>query len=131
MEQSQVQDQNLVQKPRENLIHFAALLFRTMADKYGCSTTLNELLMMNYGFVCHVNGKDFCVTKASADLDMAKSTASRLLTGMRTKGFVKEYTDPSDRRRRIFKLADTYLARADSDISDLLAWCAKPENNLI
>lgn len=115
---------------RENLIRFAALLFKTMADKYGASITLNELLMLNYGFVCHANGEDICVTKASEDLKMAKSTVSRILTGMRAKKFINERVHPSDRRRRIFKLADTHLAKGNADIEMLLRWCSFPGNAL-
>lgn len=131
MEQSQCQDEKSVQDSRNNLIRFAALLFRTMADKYGWSTTLNELTMLNYGFVCHAKGEHICLTKASAELDMAKSTASRLLTGMRAKGFVKESVDTSDRRRRIFELTDAYLGKGDADIKMLIEWCANPDNSFV
>lgn len=43
---------------RANLIRFASLLFNKMSNKYGGDTTLNELVIMNYGFVCHVRGED-------------------------------------------------------------------------
>lgn len=115
---------------RRNLIRFASLLFSTMASKYGGSTTLNELLMLNYGFVCHAMGKELNVTAASKDLEMPKSTVSRLLTEMRAKGFVKERQHPTDRRKRIFHLADPYLDRGNADIQHLLDWCAQTENRL-
>ena len=115
---------------RANLIAFAALLFNRMAEKYGGGTTLNELTLLNYGFVCHARGIDVCVTQASRDLDMPKSTVSRILTGMRSKGFVTEHVDTNDRRRRIFRLADDYLNQGDDDIQRFLDWCAKPENRL-
>lgn len=116
---------------RSNLIRFASLLFSTMATKYGGSTTLNELLMLNYGFVCHATGKELRVTSASKDLQIPKSTVSRLLTDMRAKGFVKERQHPLDRRKRIFHLADQYLDRGNTDIQQLLDWCGKPENQLV
>lgn len=115
---------------RRNLIRFASLLFSTMATKYGGSTTLNELLMLNYGFVCHTSGKELRVTSASKDLQMPKSTVSRLLTDMRAKGFVKERQHPLDRRKRIFHLADEFLRRGNNDIQKLLEWCTEPENRL-
>ena len=115
---------------RANLIEFASILFNRMAEKYGGGTTLNELTMLNYGFVCHARGNDICVTQAAEDLDMPKSTVSRILTGMRAKGFVTEEVDPSDRRRRIFRLEDAYLDRGDDDIQKFLDWCAQPENKL-
>ena len=99
-----------------------------MAEKYGGATTLNELTLLNYGFVCHANNQDMCVTQASQDLNMPKSSVSRILTGMRAKGFVTESTHPFDRRRRIFTLADEYLNQGDKDIQNLLRWCAEPEN---
>jgi len=102
-----------------------------MSDKYGGATTLNELVMLNYGFVCHARGNAICVTKAASDLDMPKSTVSRILTGMRAKGFVTEQVHPKDRRRRIFRLAETYLRRGDNDIRHFLEWCAEPENALV
>jgi len=115
---------------RANLIAFASLLFNRMSAKYGGATTLNELAILNYGFVCHARGTDIYVTQASADLNMPKSTVSRILTGMRCKGFVTEEVDPSDRRRRIFKLGNEYLNRGDKDIQIFLDWCAKPQNRL-
>ena len=115
---------------RANLIRFASLLFNKMSDKYGGDTTLNELVIMNYGFVCHVRGEDIRVTKTATDLDIPKSTVSRILTGMRAKGFVREYPHPTDRRRRIFKLADSFLNRGFTDMRQVLEWCAKPENAL-
>jgi DNA-binding MarR family transcriptional regulator len=115
---------------RSNLIRFAAFLFSKMATKYGGSTTLNELLMLNYGFVCHARGKELHVTNASKDPCMPKSTVSRLLTEMRAKGFVKERQHPVDRQKRIFHLADEYLDCGNTDIQNLLDWCARPENRL-
>ena len=115
---------------RSNLIRFAAMLFNRMAEKYGGATTLNELLMLNYGFVCHNKGIDISLTQAAIDLEMPKSTVSRILTGMRAKGFINEFAHPTDRRRRVFKLADAYLDRGDEDIRRLLAWCANPDNAL-
>ena len=110
---------------------FASMLFNMMANKYGGATTLNELTMLNYGFVCSARGEDVSVTNAARDLDMPKSTASRILTGMRSKGFVTEETHPTDRRKRVFRLADAYLDKGDSDIRELLDWCADPEHKLV
>ena len=116
---------------RKNLIMFASLLFNKMSRKYGGSTTLNELAMFNYGFVCHARGDDISLMAASRELGMAKSTVSRILTSMRAKGFVVEEVHPRDRRRRVFRLADEYLDKGDSDIDELLKWCAAPENSLV
>ena len=115
---------------RSNLIQFASVLFNMMANKYGGATTLNELTMLNYGFVCNAQGVDITVTQASIDLGIPKSTVSRILTGMRMKGFVTEDIHPNDRRRRIFTLADAYLSRGDVEIRKLLDWCAAPQNRL-
>ena len=119
------------QARRENLIMFASLLFNKMAKKYGGATTLNELKMLNYGFVCHARGEDLSVMNATRDLGMPKSTVSRILTGMRAKGFIIEEINPRDRRRRTFRLKDAYLSKGDSDIQDLLRWCSTPENSLV
>jgi DNA-binding MarR family transcriptional regulator len=114
-----------------NLIRFAALLFNRMAQKYGGATTLNELLMLNYGFVRHSMGKAVTVTEAAIDLDMPKSSVSRILTGMRAKGFVRETIDPTDKRRRVFRLSRRYLDQGEEDIEKFLQWASKPENSLI
>ena len=116
---------------RANLIEFAYLLFSRMSVKYGGATTLNELVMLNYGFVCHLREEAIYVTTAASDLGMPKSTASRILTGMRAKGLVTEQVHVKDRRRRIFRLSDTYLSRGDDDIQNMLKWCAKPGNSLV
>ena len=115
---------------RANLIKFAAILFRRMHQKYGGGTTLNELVLLNYGFLCHSRGETISVTKAALDLGMSKSTVSRIITGMRAKGFVKELEHPTDGRRRVFTLADAYLGRGDDDIRKFLAWCAQKENRM-
>ena len=116
--------------PQANLIRFASFLFNRMAQKYGGATTLNELLMLNYGFVCHSKGKDITVTQAAFDLEMPKSSVSRILTGMRAKGFVHESIDPADKRRRIFRLSSRYLGQGEKDIERFLQWVSKPENSL-
>jgi len=115
---------------RANLIQFVAMLFRRMNQKYGGGTTLNELVLLNYGFLCNSRGETLGVTKAAHDLGMSKSTVSRILTGMRAKGFVKELEHPTDGRRRVFTLADAYLHKGDDDIQIFLDWCAKDENRL-
>jgi DNA-binding MarR family transcriptional regulator len=102
-----------------------------MAQKYGGATTLNELLMLNYGFVRHSMGKAVTVTEAAIDLDMPKSSVSRILTGMRAKGFVRETIDPTDKRRRVFRLSRRYLDQGEEDIEKFLQWASKPENSLI
>ncbi len=107
------------------------MLFNRMSEKYGGATTLNELVMLNYGFVCHVQGDAIYVTTAASDLGMPKSTVSRILTGMRAKGFVTEKAHATDRRRRIFSLAAAYLNTGDKGIRNFLDWCAKPENALV
>ena len=110
---------------------FASLLFNKMSTKYGGSTTLNELTMLNYGFVCNARGEEISVTNAARDLNMPKSTASRILTGMRAKGFVTEMTHPTDRRKRVFRLKAAYLNKGDTDIKELLDWCKEPGHNLV
>ena len=114
-----------------NLVRFASFLFNRMAQKYGGATTLNELLMLNYGFVRHSMGKEVTVTEAAIDLDMPKSSVSRILTGMRAKGFVRETIDPTDKRRRVFRLSRRYLDQGEEDIEKFLQWASKPENSLI
>ena len=126
-----VENTSAEQTHRKNMIMFASLLFNMMSDKYGGGTTLNELTMLNYGFVCNARGEDIAVMNAARDLDMPKSTASRILTGMRSKGFVTEEAHPTDRRRRVFRLKSAYLNRGDDDIKVLLDWCAEPEHNLV
>ena len=116
---------------RKNLIMFTALLFNKMSKKYGGAITLNELTMLNYGFVCDARGEEISVMNAVRELGMAKATVSRILTGMRAKGFVIEEMHPKDRRRRIFRLADAYLNKTDSDIRDLLQWCSVSGNSLV
>ena len=115
---------------RNNMLNLASLLFKKMTEKYGGTTTLNELTMLVYGFVCDGRGDAISVMEASRELQMPKSTVSRILTGMRAKGLVFEETHPTDRRRRIFRLADAYTTKTHSDIAELLDWCATPENNL-
>ncbi len=126
-----VENTSAEQARRKNLIMFASLLFNMMSEKYGGGTTLNELTMLNYGFVCNARGEDISVTNAARDLDMPKSTASRILTGMRSNGFVTEEAHPTDRRRRVFRLKPAYLNRGDDDIKILLDWCAEPDHNLV
>ena len=119
------------QTRRKNLITFASLLFNKMSREYGGATTLNELTLMNYGFVCNARNQEICVTTAARDLEMAKSTVSRILTGLRAKRFVIETPHPTDRRKRVFHLSEAYLQKGDSDIRELLDWCSAPGNSLM
>ena len=124
-------NRSIEQVLQANMIRFASLLFNRMSDKYGGATTLNELVLLNYGFVCHSLGNAIYVTNAAKDLGIPKSTVSRILTGMRANGFVTEQAHPNDRRRRVFGLAQAYLNRGENDLHDFLDWCAKPENALV
>jgi len=114
----------------KNLFRLTSLLLSALTRKYGGSTTLNELLILNYGFVCHLKGKELCVTGASTDLRIPKSTTSRILTKMRANGLVREFQHPTDRRRTYFRLAEDYLAEGSHEIGKLLEWCAQAENGL-
>jgi len=116
---------------RNNLIMFASLLFGKMSEKYGGTTTLNELRLLNYGFVCSARGEDICLMNAVRDLGIHKSTASRILKGLRAKHFIVETAHPTDRRRKAFRLADAYLNRGDSDIQEMLQWRSATGNSLV
>lgn len=118
------------QSVRTNLFQFTALIFTRLSEKYGGGTTLNELLLINYGFRCHFRGTPICVSNAAIDLGMSKSTVSRIISGMRAKGIVTETRHPTDGRRHIIRLASAFLERSDIDIEEYLSWCALPENAL-
>ena len=79
----------------------------------------------------YLNDNGMTATEFAVLVGRAPSTISRILTGMRAKGFVNEFDHPTDRRRRIFKLTDSYLAKGDDDIAMLLGWCVEPNNALI
>ncbi len=82
-------------------------MLKGLSAKHCGSMTLNELVIMNYGFVCHVQGEDIRVTKTATDLGLPNSTVSRIFNGTRARGFIYEYAHPTDQRRRFFELADS------------------------
>ena len=131
MNESENASRDRFPRPRSNFIELARMLYTRMAEKFGGTTTLNVLKMLDYGFVCFAQRDDIFVTKAAEDLAMPKSTVSRILTEMRAKGFVSEEIHSHDGRRRVFRLAEDYQEGGDTDIKRFLDWCAKPGNELV
>jgi DNA-binding MarR family transcriptional regulator len=109
---------------RAHMVALASNLFRLVWAKYGGTTTLNELLVLNYGVMRDQAGADIAVTGAAKALNLPKSTVSRALTNMRARGLVIEEVNPADKRRRVFRLAPEFRQRTHGDIDRLLHWCA-------
>lgn len=105
-----------------DVVELAQRLFNLMRKKYGGGTTLNELAILNYVFVCRVSGDAVTATGAAEFLNMPLTTALRALHKMLENGFLKESRDPSDGRVIIYRMSDNYSSQGDKDIKSLLDW---------
>ncbi len=100
-----------------------SLLLARMARQYGGDCTLNELRVMNAVSVRGLNRALCSPSLIARDTGIPKSTISRSLASLVSKGWLIEHKDPDDRRRRIIELSDEALqerAEEPTAINDFL-----------
>lgn len=104
------------------VIEFSRMLFRSVAEKYGGDTTLNELRVMNQIIVSHLKGQDCYVTDLHKATDIPIPTVSRSVANLQSHGWLSSRQDPNDGRKRIISLGPRSLDRIDEDIAGDVEW---------
>jgi len=98
------------------VIEFSRLLFRSVAEKYGGDTTLNELRIMNQIVVCHLNSRACYVTALHKLTGIPIPTVSRSVANLHREGWLSEQPDPDDGRKRLISLGPRSMDRIYDDI---------------
>ena len=104
------------------VIEFSQMLFRSVAEKYGGDTTLNELRIMNQIVVSHFKGQICYVTTLHKATDIPIPTVSRSVANLQSNGWLSDRRDPNDGRKRIISLGPRSLDRIDGDIAGDIEW---------
>ena len=98
-----------------------------MAQKYGGDCTLNELRIANAVSVRSLAGEPCSPTLLAQDTGIPKSTVSRSLASLVSKGWLNDRTDPADRRRRIIQLSEIAIQRRSEDLREVINWLSKSD----
>ncbi len=104
------------------MIEFSQMLFRSVAEKYGGDTTLNELRVMNQIVVCHLKDGTCNVTALHKLTGIPIPTVSRSVAHLQSEGWLSEQRDPNDGRKRIISLGPRSLGRIYDDIRGDIEW---------
>jgi DNA-binding MarR family transcriptional regulator len=92
------------------MAEWVAVLFDLIIRKYGGETTLNEFRVMNQITMCHLRGSSPCTFPCLAsNTPVKRSTISRVVSRLVQRGYIREETDPRDRRRRLIYLTKSFV----------------------
>ena len=104
------------------VIEFSRMLFRSVAEKYGGGTTLNELRIMNQIMISHFKDQICYVTALHKATGIPIPTVSRSVANLQSHGWLSNRQDPYDGRKRIISLGPRSLDRIDEDIAGDVEW---------
>ncbi|MDJ0760391.1 MAG: helix-turn-helix domain-containing protein [Woeseiaceae bacterium] len=108
-----------------SVTNVACLLLERMANKFGGDCTLNELRVMNAVSVHSFSDGACSPTMLSRETGIPKSTVSRSLASLVSKGWLVEEKDTKDRRRRIIELSDAAKSQRSEDLQAIFNWINK------
>lgn len=100
---------------------YSAEYLSMIASKYGGDATVNEIRVMNCIIRAHFCGRNIGVTCVAESLDIPKSTVSRAVLKLRSRGWLRESLADDDGRRRHLRLTEKMLHRHEVDIATLKA----------
>jgi DNA-binding MarR family transcriptional regulator len=107
------------------VIEFSRMLFRSVSEKYGGDTTLNELRIMNQIIISHFKGQICYVTALHKTTGIPIPTVSRSVANLQSRGWLSNRQDPNDGRKRIISLGPRSLDRIDEDVAGDIEWFNK------
>ena len=100
----------------------ARLLLARMSNRFGGDCTLNELRVMNAVSVHSFEDGACSPTWLARETGIPKSTVSRSLASLVSKGWLIESKDTQDRRRRIIELSDKAKTQRSEDLEAVFGW---------
>lgn len=110
-------------KLSENSIAVVArLLLARVSSRFGGDCTLNELRVMNAVSVHSFEDGACSPTWLARETGIPKSTVSRSLASLVSKGWLIESKDTQDRRRRIIELSDKAKTQRAEDLQSVFDW---------
>ncbi len=104
------------------VVEFAKNLLKMLGEKYGSTTTLNELRIMNQVILCHINGRSCSVTALHKETGIPISTVSRTVCNLQREGWISDRQHRTDGRKRIISPGDRSLDQTSEDMSKLVQW---------
>ncbi len=104
------------------VVEFTRNVFKTVAEKYGGHTTLNELRVMNQIIHCQIRGRCCSVTALHKVTGIPIPTVSRVVAHLQYNGYLSDRRDPDDGRKRIISLAPESLGQTIGEIDNLVQW---------
>ena len=100
----------------------ARLLLARMSKRFGGDCTLNELRVMNAVSVHSFSDGACSPTWLARETGIPKSTVSRSLASLVSKGWLIERKDTEDRRRRIIELSEKAKTQRSDDLEAVFDW---------
>ena len=98
-----------------SVIEFTKFLFKTLAERYGGDSTLNEMRVINQIILCHLEGRNCSVTALHKVTGIPIPTVSRVVAKLQSDDWVSEQQDPDDGRKRIISLGPRFLELSNDD----------------
>jgi len=116
----------MIDKPHDvtapAVVEFTRTLFRTLSDRFGGETTLNELRVITQVVRCQLAGRTCCVTALHQVTGIPIPTVSRCVANLQGDGWLSEQPDPSDGRKRIIFICPRSVKLAHDDINGMIQW---------
>ena len=97
------------------VIEFTRFLFKTLAERYGGDSTLNELRVINQIILCQLEGQTSCVTSLHNLTGIPIPTVSRCVAKLQSDKWLSERQDPADGRKRLISLGPRFLRLSNDD----------------
>ncbi len=104
------------------VVEFTRTLFRTLSDRFGGETTLNELRVITQVVRCQLEGRYCSVTALHKVTGIPIPTVSRAVANLQSDGWLSEKPDPSDGRKRIIFIGPGAMKLAHDDINVAIEW---------
>ena len=116
----------MIDKPHDvtapAVVEFTRTLFRTLSDRFGGETTLNELRVITQVVRCQLARRTCCVTALHQVTGIPIPTVSRCVANLQDDGWLSEQPDPSDGRKRIIFICPRSVKLAHDDINGMIQW---------
>ncbi len=104
------------------VVEFTRAHLRTLSERYGGETTLNELRVINQVIRCDLAGRSCCVTALHRITGIPIPTVSRCVANLQSDGWLCERPDPEDGRKRIIYLGPRSIELTGEDIDGAIQW---------
>jgi len=104
------------------VLEFTRNGLKTLAEKYGGDSTLNEVRVMVQIIRCHLEERTCTVTALHKVTGIPIPTVSRAVANLQSEGWLSEQRDPNDGRKRLITFGPRSLEQTPTDLMEAIQW---------